>query len=158
MPVAANGFLIDMPQVFEDFVTVAVGEELHRRGGRVRRQHSCYLDTAGRVRMQPDLVWHRRGAPVAVLDAKYKAQRPSGFPDADLYQLLAYCTALDLPPGHLVYARGNEEPGRYVVRNAGVEIVCHAVDLQQQPEALLAQMSRVAAAVAEPVCLPRGAA
>lgn len=157
-PVSANGFLIDMPQTFEDFITVAVGEELHRRGGRVRRQHSCFLDTASRVRMCPDLVWHQRGTPVAVLDAKYKAQRPSGFPDADLYQLLAYCTALDLPRGHLVYARGNEEPGRHVVRNAGVEIVCHAVDLQQQPEALLAGMSRVAAAVAEPVCLPRGVA
>jgi 5-methylcytosine-specific restriction enzyme subunit McrC len=39
---------------------------------------------------------------------KYKAEKPGGFPDADLYQLLAYCTTLRLPVGHLVYAEGNE--------------------------------------------------
>ena len=99
--------------------------------------------------MRPDLVWYEGRSPVAVLDAKYKAERPSGFLDADLYQMLAYCTVLDLSCGHLIYARGNEEPGRYVVRNAGVEIVCHALDLGQEPAALLAQVGRVAATVAD---------
>lgn len=147
-PVSVNGFLIDMPKVFEDFVTVALGEELRHRGGRVRRQYSCFLDVASCVRLHPDLVWHQRGEPVGVVDAKYKAERYSGFPDADLYQLLAYCTALRLSRGHLVYAKGNEQPARHTVRNAGVDITCHALDLQQEPGELLSQIADLAADIA----------
>ena len=40
----------------------------------------------------------------AVINAKYKAEKGAGFPNAALYQMLAYCTALRLPVGHLVYA------------------------------------------------------
>jgi len=145
--VAVNGFLLDMPKVFEGFVTVALGQQLERYGGRARRQDSHYLDARSRVRLRPDLVWHLGGRPAAVVDAKYKAEKPSGFPDADLYQLLAYCTALQLPRGHLVYAKGNEEPARHLVRNADVEIVCHALDLAARPAELLAQVRRLAAAI-----------
>jgi len=40
----------------------------------------------------------------------------AGYPNADLYQLLAYCTLLGLPAGHLVYTRGNADPARHMVR------------------------------------------
>jgi hypothetical protein len=36
--------------------------------------------------------------------------RVSTGPNADLYQLLAYCIVLGLHSGHLVYAKGNEKP------------------------------------------------
>jgi len=39
-----------------------------------------------------------------VVDAKYKAEKPSGFPNAGVYQMLAYCLRLGLPEGHLVNA------------------------------------------------------
>jgi 5-methylcytosine-specific restriction enzyme subunit McrC len=58
----------------------------------------------------------------AVVDAKYKAERPEGFPDADLYQMLAYCTVLGLAEGHLVYAKGNEPVMSHQIRRAGVTI------------------------------------
>lgn len=113
--VAFNGFLLDMPQLFEDFVTVALGETIEGAyGRRVLPQLRRCLDTAGRVVLKPDLVWQAGGSPVAVIDAKYKAEKPSGCPNADLYQLLAYCTVLGLRVGHLVYAVGNEEPVRHV--------------------------------------------
>jgi hypothetical protein len=38
--------------------------------------------------------------------------------------MLAYCTALGLDRGHLVYAKGAAEPYRHVVRGAGIES-CH---------------------------------
>ena len=69
----------------------------------------------------------------AVVDAKYKAEKPSGFPQADLYQLLAYCTVLGLHVGHLVYARGNEDPRVHSVVGADVSIHCHTLDLAQSP-------------------------
>jgi 5-methylcytosine-specific restriction enzyme subunit McrC len=146
--VAVNGFLLAMPRLFEDFVTVALTEELRRYGGRVDKP-TVFLDEARLVRMIPDLVWWRAGAPAAVVDAKYKAEKPAGFPDADLYQMLAYCTALNLPRGHLVYARGNEQPARYVVRHCGVEIVCHALDLDRPPPVLLEQVQRIAQEIAD---------
>lgn len=146
--VAVNGFLIDMPQLFQDFVTVALREKLEGAyGGYVAAEPLHHFDEAGRVRLYPDIVWHVSGSPVAVIDAKYKAEKPRGYPNADLYQLLAYCTVLGLRTGHLVYARGNEEPSHHVVRGAGVEVVCHALDLDQSPQMLLAEVRALAAAI-----------
>ena len=143
--VAVNGFLLDMPKLFEDFVTVALREALvSAYGGRVDDQDPNHFDEAGQVRLRPDIVWKVRRSAVAVIDAKYKAEKPAGYPNADLYQLLAYCTVLGLRSGHLVYAKGNEGPARHVVRRSGIEIFCHAVDLDQEPGALISQMRDLA--------------
>ncbi|MEV4364455.1 hypothetical protein [Nonomuraea sp. NPDC049625] len=140
----ASGFLFDLPKIFEDFVTVAVSEELHDRfGGIVYPQYPCHLDEALAVRMKPDLVWELSGVPRAVVDAKYKQEKPAGYPDADLYQMLAYCTALGLPRGHLIYAKGNGSGVSHVVRHAGIEIICHALNLASGPEAILSHISKI---------------
>jgi 5-methylcytosine-specific restriction enzyme subunit McrC len=147
--IAVNGFLLDMPKLFEDFVTTALREALvATRGGRVQGQERNYLDEAAQVVLRPDIVWKVRGSAVAVIDAKYKAEKPAGYPNADLYQLLAYCTVLGLPNGHLVYAKGNEEPARHIVRQSGIEIFCHAVDLSQPPDKLISQMQELARTIA----------
>ena len=143
--VAVNGFLLDMPSLFEQFVTVALREAITARfGGRVEGQVRYYLDQAGQVPLRPDVVWKIGGTTVAVIDAKYKAEKPAGYPNADLYQLLAYCTILGLPVGHLVYARGNASAARHVVRQSGIEIICHAIDLRQPPGHLIGEMSNLA--------------
>ena len=147
--VAVNGFLLDMPKLFEDFVTVALREVIESAyGGRVIAQSRHHLDLAGRVELRPDIVWRIDSVPAAVIDAKYKAEKPSGYPNADLYQLLAYCTVLGLRTGHLVYAAGNEEPARHVIRQAGTMIVCHALDLAVAPEVLLSKVDLLAGKIA----------
>ena len=147
--VAVNGFLLDMPRLFEDFVTVALREALvPAYGGRVDDQDQNHFDEAGLVRLRPDIVWKIRRSAVAVIDAKYKAEKPAGYPNADLYQLLAYCTVLGLHSGHLVYAQGNEKPVRHVVRRSGIEIFSHAVDLDQEPDILISQMRDLAQTIA----------
>jgi len=147
--VAVNGFLLDMPRLFEDFVTVALREALvSAYGGRVDDQDQNHFDEAGQVHLRPDIVWKVRGSAVAVIDAKYKAEKPAGYPNADLYQLLAYCTVLGLRSGHLVYAKGNEKPVCHVVRRSGIKIFCHAVDLDQEPDALISQMRDLAQKIA----------
>ena len=144
-----NGFLLDMPRLFEDFVTVALREALTGAyGGQVLAQPRHYLDEAGRVPIRPDIVWRAGGVPVAVIDAKYKAEKPAGYPNADLYQLLAYCTVLGLDRGHLVDAKGSEEPAHHVVRRSGTEIICHAVDLDSEPVVLLHQIQDLASHIA----------
>jgi 5-methylcytosine-specific restriction enzyme subunit McrC len=147
--VAFNGFLLNMPKLFEAFVTTVLRDSLAGTyGGRVVAQDRHYLDQAGQVRLYPDIVWKRRGEPVAVVDAKYKAEKPSGYPNADLYQLLAYCTVLNLPRGHLVYVKGNEDAAHHVIRQSGTEIICHALDLSQPPGSLLIQMNELAQTIA----------
>jgi 5-methylcytosine-specific restriction enzyme subunit McrC len=143
--VAVNGFLLDMPLLFEQFVTVALREAITARfGGRVEGQVRYHLDQASQVPLKPDIVWKVGGVAAAVLDAKYKAEKPAGYPNADLYQLLAYCTILGLPVGHLIYARGNASPARHVVRQSGIEILCHAIDLSQPLEQLIGQVGDLA--------------
>ena len=53
--VAVNGFLLDMPLLFEQFVTVALREAITARfGGRVEGQVRYYLDQAGQVPLRPE--------------------------------------------------------------------------------------------------------
>jgi 5-methylcytosine-specific restriction enzyme subunit McrC len=140
---------LDMPRLFKDFVTVALREALvSAYDGHVDDQDQNHFDEARQVRLRPNIVWKIRGSAVAVIDAKYKAEKPAGYPNADLYQLLAYCTVLSLPSGHLVYAKGNENPMRHVVRRSGIEIFCHAVDLDQEPDILISQMRDLAQTIA----------
>jgi 5-methylcytosine-specific restriction enzyme subunit McrC len=136
--VTVNGFLLDMPKLFEDFVTMALREVLVAvYGGHVDDQDPHYLDEAGQVLLLPDIVWKLRGTPLAVVDAEYKVEKPTGYPNADLYQLLAYCTALGLQVGHLVHAKGSAEPAHHVVRRSGIQIICHAIELEAEPATLL---------------------
>jgi 5-methylcytosine-specific restriction enzyme subunit McrC len=149
--VAVTGFLLDMPLVFEEFVTVALREALESaNGGQVVGQdRDWFLDEAKRISLRPDVVWYRRGAPAAVADTKYKAESPAGYPNADIYQMLAYCTALKLPCGHLIYAKGAGEAVRHEIRETGISVLGHAVDLDSDPADLLDQVRDIAGALAE---------
>lgn len=143
--VAVTGFLLDMPVLFEEFVTKALGDALvGAYGGRMHAQDWNPFDESGRVRLRPDLVWKVRGIPVAVVDAKYKAESFAGYPNADLYQLLAYSTVLGLQHGHLIYAKGDAEPARHTVRQSGIELHCHALDLAAGPPSILNQICKLA--------------
>lgn len=142
--VAVSGFLVSMHEIFEDFVCTGLRAVLERRGGRGRPQWRGYLDVAREVPIRPDLVWELDGLPRIVVDAKYKAEKPAGFPQADLYQLLAYCTALGLADGHLVYALGEEQAAVHQVRGTPVRIHCHTLDLRDQPAGLLLQLESIA--------------
>ncbi|MET9124523.1 restriction endonuclease [Streptomyces sp. NPDC004528] len=140
-----DGFLFDMNKLFEDFVTVALRDAFRGSGRTARLQDPHHLDQAATIRMRPDFVLYGAdGRPCAVVDAKYKAEKRHGFPDADLYQMLAYCTALGLPEGHLVYAKGNASHAAHQVRHAGIVIHQHALDLDQEPAGLLTDIEKVA--------------
>ncbi|MFD7788550.1 McrC family protein [Streptomyces nojiriensis] len=149
--VSVDGFLLDMNKLFEDFVCVALREALTAYGGHCTLQaRGVHLDTGATIHMRPDLLRYANdGRPLTVADAKYKAQKPEGFPDADLYQMLAYCTALGLPEGHLIYARGGGLHASHRVRNAGIVIHQHALDLEGQPAQLLGAVRDLARLMAE---------
>jgi len=145
----ADGLVLRMWQVFEDFVTRALAESLGAAGGRCLLQdRRFHLDHAETAQLRPDLVYEPpgAGAPAGVVDAKYKRSREAGSHTGDLYQMLAYCTRLGLREGHLVYAAGSGVTGsRHRLHgNPGVTVHQHVLDLDTEPEALLAQVDAVA--------------
>ena len=80
------------------------------------------------MRLRPDLTWRDGSRCTFVGDVKYK-QTDNGVPNADLYQLLAYTTALDLPGGLLIYAQGERKPSTHTVRHSGKRLEVAALDL-----------------------------
>jgi 5-methylcytosine-specific restriction enzyme subunit McrC len=101
-PLVANAFVFDMNKVFEDFVSVALRAAMQGFGGDVRAQWRGWLDHERQLGIRPDITLWSSSTCLAVVDAKYKALELKGMPNADAYQMLAYCTALDLPRGFLV--------------------------------------------------------
>lgn len=139
----APGFLMDMNEVFQGFVTQALREALGVSNRIFRSDtslHHITLDEAGRVLLKPDLSWWDGPTCTFVGDAKYKQH----VPNADLYQLLAYTTALDLPGGLLIYAQGEAEQVVHHVRYAGKRLEVAALDLSGTIDELLAGIDKLA--------------
>jgi 5-methylcytosine-specific restriction enzyme subunit McrC len=143
-------FVFDMNKVFEDFVTAAFREAMRPHGGTVRSQlQSQWLDRERRLALRPDLSWWDKSSCLALLDAKYKAIDSGVMPSGDAYQMLAYLIAFGLRRGYLVYARDSGEESRcHSIRNIDREIVVRAIDIEQEPEVVLAQVRDLAADVA----------
>jgi 5-methylcytosine-specific restriction enzyme subunit McrC len=139
------GFVVQMARVFEDFVGAALTEALAGYLGRTDTSYRDYLDEGEWVEIKPDVVQLVAGRPVAVFDAKYKLARRSGrYANADLFQMLSYCTALGLTTGWLVYAHGAAPSGVRRIRNSGVTIILHPLDLAAEPRDLLRQIDELA--------------
>ena len=149
--VRASGFLMDMNSVFQEFVTRALRESLGLSEQAFRSDKDVKgvtLDETGQVRLEPDLSWWDGGICVFVGDAKYKnLSSASTAPNADLYQVLAYATALGLPGGLLIYAAGEAEAMLYRVRHTGQRLEVAALDLSGTLDDALAGVSALAQTV-----------
>jgi 5-methylcytosine-specific restriction enzyme subunit McrC len=143
---AGTGFVIDMNVVFEEFVRTALREALglapsaFPSGSEV----SVVLDENAKIKLEPDLSWWVGTSCVFVGDAKYKRISVKGINHPDLYQLLAYTVALDLPAGLLVYAQGEADRVRHSVVHVGKRLEVTTVDLTGRPEQILADIERIA--------------
>lgn len=146
---ASSSFLIDMNDVFENFVITALREELKLDTRRFPR--NCvghrfpYLDEGHRIALEPDISWWDGRYCRFVGDVKYKRLAEfGGIKHPDVYQMLAYCTASGLPSGMLIYAKGEENPIRHQLVNCGKEIEIIALDLSQPPRKILEQIAIIA--------------
>jgi 5-methylcytosine-specific restriction enzyme subunit McrC len=143
--VSVATFVVSMAKVFEDFVAVALREALAPHPGHTEAQYPGHLDEQRKIAILPDVVHVVADQPVAVFDAKYKLEdASSSYPNADVYQMLAYCTALQLPRGWLVYAQGSAPPGVRRVRHTSVDIIQYPLDLAASPADLLRQVDMLA--------------
>lgn len=78
-------------------------------------------------------------------DAKYKNLTDNrSVPGADLYQLLAYATALNLPGGLLIYAQGEADTWPYRVKYTSKRLEVMALDLSGTLDEVLERVCHVA--------------
>jgi len=138
-------FVVNMATVFENFVGTALKEAWTSRPGCTRIQYPATLDWDGEVQMKVDVVHLVDGIPRVLADAKYKLETPAGlYPNADHYQMLAYCTALRVPVAWLIYARGSVGKRIRRVRHTNIEIVEYPLNLTAPPSELLNQIDELA--------------
>jgi 5-methylcytosine-specific restriction enzyme subunit McrC len=150
--VRSSAFVVDMNELFEDFVVTALREEfgvsasVFPQGARSR---ALRLDRGGRITLKPDISWWDGSACRFVGDVKYKRVNAAGIQHPDLYQLLAYTVAANLPGGLLIYAAGEGEPARHEVVHLSRQLEVMALDLDGSPDEVLAQIAIVARRIHE---------
>ncbi|MCY3689493.1 MAG: hypothetical protein OXI13_13710 [Gammaproteobacteria bacterium] len=140
----ASGFLVDMAGFFQEFVTIALRNSLRiSKYENFGEHHINPLDKGGSIRLRPDLTWWEDDKCRFVGDVKYKLTDGRG-PNADLYQLLAYVTALDLPGGMLVYAKGEAREQTHVIRHSSKRLIVTALDLSGTLDQVLSKVDDIA--------------
>lgn len=148
--VTASAFLVNMNEVFEDFVLVALREALGvtaREFPQGARGRVLVLDEANHIQLKPDLSWWDGDHCLFVGDVKYKRLDIAGVVHSDLYQLLAYTISTGVPEGLLIYAAGESEPGRHVVRNAAKTLEVGILELEGTPDEILNRVARIASRI-----------
>lgn len=146
---SASAFLVDMPELFERFVTEQLADRLRGRL-QVDAQTTRKLDVAGRIPLRPDLEFRRAATVVGVADIKYKLTDDARARGDDYRQLLAYTVALGLDVGVLIYCRaagGPSESSATVVRS-GTRLHIVAVDGGGTAESVVAELDHLADLIA----------
>ena len=141
-------FVVDMAQVFEDFVGAALRRAMAAFPGEMRLQYNAMLNEAvrdsDRLTVNPHAVHLLGGRPVVVYDAQYRAGSDQGASlTADHFQMLAYCTALRVPTAWLIYAGAGEMKLRRIL-NTDIDIVEFPLDLSRPPSEILAAVADLA--------------
>jgi 5-methylcytosine-specific restriction enzyme subunit McrC len=162
--VSGAAFLLDMSVVFEDFVVIALREALglsERQFPQQARGRRVYLDEGQLLALKPDVSWWEGDRCIFVGDAKYKRTlEMAGVQHPDAYQLLAYTIVTGLPTGLLIYAAGEERERSYSIPGAGKALQVRTLDLDKDPQQVLADIGRLAEQVralaqrTEPSLLP----
>ncbi|MHC6593142.1 5-methylcytosine restriction system specificity protein McrC [Arthrobacter sp. C152] len=141
-------FVVDMAQVFEDFVGTALRTAMAAYPGELRLRYNALLSEAvrdsDRLSVRPDAVHMLGGRPVVAYNAKYRAASDAGASlTADHYQMLAHCTALAVPTAWLVYAGKGETKLRRIL-NTDIDIVEFPLDLSRPPSEILESVKDLA--------------
>jgi 5-methylcytosine-specific restriction enzyme subunit McrC len=152
--VAASGFLFNLEIIFENWLRAVLERALKPFGGTLEYQHRTHLDLADDVLIKPDLVWLLHSHPAAVIDAKYIRFTRAGR-NPQYFQMLAYCTVLGLPAGHLVYAAGDRTATHHEIRNAAVTLHIWPLHLDAPTPDILAEIHALAAVLADQARQPR---
>lgn len=143
---AVSSFMVNMNDVFEDYVFASLKRRLRGTWGVDKRR--VPLDVAHHVPTEPDLLFtDQSGWNVLVADSKYKLISDGRGRNADYYQLLAYCTSLGLSRGVLIYCDAGDlprPPGAIEVRQSGTVLETFQVGLSGSFDDIARELDRLA--------------
>jgi 5-methylcytosine-specific restriction enzyme subunit McrC len=144
----AVGFLVNMDALFERFVVASLRSTLGLRQQQWRHHPSgLRLDERGAIAVTPDALWtDSQGRPRLPVDVKYKSTMRGENPD--IYQMVAYCTALGVRDGVILYANAQEQRVHSI---ANTPIRIHVIELNPAGDLvrLRSQIAEVASRLAE---------
>jgi 5-methylcytosine-specific restriction enzyme subunit McrC len=153
--VPAGVFMVHMPTLFEDFVTDRLRRHLRGRLDVVAQDRRWLTAPGSPVRrsIRPDLLFRRGPNYVYVGDVKYKLDNDARARDGDVYQLLAYTTALGSPEGILVYCRDTpgDRVGELRVARTGTRLFAYPIEIGESVAALEREVADLARWIARRV-------
>lgn len=144
-------FLLDLERVFERCLTRGLVEAFDQPGWQTEVQQAHIVNEAqpgqADVSMKPDLLVIHQERPLLVVDAKWKRLR-EGFPETpDLYQMLAYCTALEVDRAALIYPGRRDRTWTYRLRKIGLEVSVHTLCVTATPHRCRGSLRRLGQAL-----------
>ena len=139
----AGSYLFNMYDLFERFMARRL-RALIPPPLRLSFQYQDCLDVTHQVPIRPDLVLLRGRRPVLVADTKYKLSTDSKPSRGDVYQILAYCRALGVHDGVLLFPDWRGPPRRFTVRDGANQILLDGVDITRPAEQVGMDMSKLA--------------
>ena len=140
---AAGSYLFSMYDLFERFMARRLRALLPPHLT-LSLQHHDHLDITRNVPIRPDLVVLHRRRPMLVADTKYKLSIGSKPSREDVYQVLAYCRALGVRCGVLLFPDWQGPPRRFPVRDGANLILLDGVDITRPAEQVEMDMSKLA--------------
>jgi 5-methylcytosine-specific restriction enzyme subunit McrC len=147
--IRADGVLISMSHLFEDFVASALRRPLQPYG-ECRPKQQWYLDEENTLPAETDAAYFAStdlARPAAIIDAKYAVLGGKGR-SRRIQQMISYCYRLDASRGFLVYAQGQKSRPAPPYRIRDIEVFEYPLDLTQPPTELLKQIDDLAAVIA----------
>jgi 5-methylcytosine-specific restriction enzyme subunit McrC len=142
-------FLLDMERAFEGYVTrglVAAFAGRDRYGIGVQPWHVANRPVAGQpdIHLRPDVVVCRDGRAVVVVDAKWKDLVGSPLVTDDVYQVLAYCTALGVGRAVLVYPGRRDQSWDYEMVGTPIRLTVRTLRVVGEREKCQRSLRRLA--------------
>ena len=127
-----RGFLLDMNRLFEAFVSKAfeaVAGRLTNLTAHPQKAELLCQAKSGTVWIQPDVTICEGSRAIVIVDAKYK--RPEGGPiNPDLYQMIAYGTALQCNRAFLLYpATESALEETFEIRHSPITVHVRHIDI-----------------------------
>jgi 5-methylcytosine-specific restriction enzyme subunit McrC len=146
---ACPAFLLDMERVFEGYLTRGIVEAFagrERYRVEVQPRHVANRAAAGQpdIHLRPDVVLSRDGEPQVVIDAKWKDLAGSPLVTEDVYQVLAYCTALGVGRGVLVYSGRRDRSWDYEMAGTPVRLSIRTLRVVGERERCARSLRRLA--------------
>lgn len=137
-----NAFLVDLGRMFERYLISALQQELGQHTEWRVEAHPPFM--IGPTELQPDILIRYRGAPWAVLDAKWKRSKHEA---ADLHQVLAYASITGAKQVALVYPSRRDERIRYTTPGGLVQVSLYRLRVVGTREELAQSVAALARTV-----------